>query len=54
LTSDEIEQLTNKVYTAVKSIPGVDKEFIKKCLQGIASLGDPTIEQKIKQLARLF
>lgn len=54
MTYEEIEQLTDKVYAAVRNIPGVDRVFVGKCLQGINTLGDLEVEQKIKFLARLF
>jgi hypothetical protein len=54
LTYEEIQQLTDKVYNAVKNVPGVDKDFVGKCLQGINSLGDLEVEQKIKLLAKFL
>lgn len=51
MTNEEIERLTGKIYPQVKNIPGVDKNFIQKCLVGINSLGDPQVEATIKMLA---
>jgi len=51
LTPDEVNYLTNKLYTRFKNIPGVDREFIYKCAQAIAGLNDPEVDAKIKQLA---
>jgi hypothetical protein len=54
LTYEEIEQVSTKIYAKVKNIPGLDKDFVKKCLQGISALADPDVDQKIKYLARLL
>lgn len=54
MTYEEIEQLTDKIYNAVKNIPIVDRAFVGKCLQGINTLGDLEVEHKIKLLARLL
>lgn len=50
LTNAEMEQMTDKIYGRTKNYPGVDRELIKKCLQGIALLGDPQVEARLKHL----
>jgi hypothetical protein len=54
MTNEEINQLTEKVYPRVKNVPGLDKEFIRKCLMGISLLHDPQVEEKLRSLARLL
>jgi hypothetical protein len=54
LTYEEIQQLTDKVYSKIKNVPGVDKDFVGKCLQGINALEDLEVEQKIKLLAKFL
>lgn len=54
MTSDEINLLTDKIYSRVRNIPGVDRTFIKKCIRGISAMKDPEVEAKIKQLARFL
>jgi hypothetical protein len=54
LTYEEIEQVSTRIYATVKNIPGVDQNFIRKCLQGISALADPEVDQKIKNLARFL
>jgi hypothetical protein len=48
LTHDEFEQTTEKIFSKFKFVPGIDKNFIQKCLQGITSLGDAEVDEKIK------
>lgn len=50
MTNAELEQMTDKIFGRTKNYPGVDREFIKKCLQGIALLGDHSVETRLKQL----
>lgn len=54
MTYEEIQQLTDKVYSKIKNVPGVDKDFVGKCLQGINALEDLEVEQKIKLLAKFL
>ena len=54
LTNQEIEILATKIYGRVRNIPGIDQTFIRKCLQGIASLSDNEVEEKIKLLAKFI
>jgi hypothetical protein len=54
LTNQEIEVLVTKIYGRVRNIPGIDQNFIRKCLQGIASLSDNEVEEKIKLLAKFI
>jgi hypothetical protein len=54
LTNDDIEQMTDKIYARTKNVPGVDRDFIKKCLQGIASLRDSQVDARLKQLIGLI
>ncbi|MCL6589300.1 MAG: hypothetical protein K6U80_05025 [Firmicutes bacterium] len=54
MTLEEINQLTEKIYPRFKNVPGLDKEFIRKCLAGVSSLNDPQVEEKIRSFARLL
>ena len=54
MTHEEFEQITAKLYSRLKNVPGVDKIFIQKCLQSITSLGDNEVDEKMKQLMRMF
>lgn len=54
MSHEEIDRLTEKIYPHVKTIPGIDKNFIRKCLLGISSLGDPEVEERIKLLSILL
>jgi hypothetical protein len=54
LTNADIEQMADKIYARTRNIPGVDRDFIKRCLQGIASLGDSQVDARLKQLIRFL
>lgn len=54
MTNEELEQATEKIYTKIKNIPGVDRNFVKKCLFGISSLGDKDVDNRIELLLRLL
>ena len=54
VTNADIEQMTEKIYSRTRNIPGVDRDFIRRCLQGISSLGDSQVDAKLKQLIRLL
>jgi hypothetical protein len=54
LTNADIEQMADKIYARTRNIPGVDRDFIKRCLQGIALLGDSQVDAKLKQLIRFL
>jgi hypothetical protein len=54
VTHDEFEQTAEKIFLKFKFVPGIDKKFIQKCLQGINSLGDAEIDEKLKQLLRML
>ncbi|MGE5581960.1 MAG: hypothetical protein ACM3X9_05410 [Bacillota bacterium] len=54
MTAAEIEMITERIYARVRNIPGVDKLFIRKCLQGISSLNDNDVDEKIKLLAKFI
>jgi hypothetical protein len=54
LTNEEFVQITEKLYSKLKNVPGVDKIFIQKCLQGITALGDTEVDEKIIHLMRMF
>lgn len=54
MTNEEIELMTDKIYARTKNIPGIDRDFINKCLQGIALLNDNQVETKLKQLMRFL
>lgn len=50
MNSQEIEALTNKVYLMFGAKIGLPKEKVKKCVQAIAALNDPEIDQRLKKL----
>jgi hypothetical protein len=50
----EMEQIAAKLYQKFKGAPGVDPDFIRKCLTGINALGDQEIEARIMRLIRLL
>ena len=50
LTNADLEQMTDKIFGRTKIYPGVDRDLIKKCLQGVALLGDQQVEARLKQL----
>jgi hypothetical protein len=54
LNNHDLEKLTDKLFHKFKGAPGVDQEFIKKCLTGIVALDDPTIEAKLTMLMNLL
>ncbi|MGD8399531.1 MAG: hypothetical protein PVH64_01145 [Bacillota bacterium] len=54
MNSQDLEKLTTKLYNKFKGVPGVDQEFIRKCLTGIVALDDPTIESKLTMLINLL
>lgn len=54
MTNEELEKLSNKIYSKVKNIPYVDKDFIKKCLVAVSTTADQEMHEKIKQLAKIF
>lgn len=54
MTNEEIEKFTEKVYPKIKNIPGLDKSFIRKCLEGVSALGDKETEEKLKNLFKLY
>jgi hypothetical protein len=54
LTNQELERLVNKLYQKSKSVPGIDREFIQKCLTGIAALGDSEVDAKLALLITLL
>lgn len=54
MTIEEIEKLTEKVYPKVKNVPGLDKNLIRKCLEGVSALGDKETEEKLKNLFKLY
>lgn len=54
MTNADIEQMADKIYARTRNIPGVDRDFIKRCLQGIASLGDSQVDARLKQLIRFL
>ncbi len=54
LDSNEIEALVNKIQGKIGYIPGIDQNFIRKCIQGIASLHDTGVDEKIKFLAKFL
>jgi len=54
LDSNEIEVLVAKIHGRIGYIPGIDQIFVRKCLQGIASLGDQDVENKIRLLAKFI
>jgi hypothetical protein len=49
-----MERLTDKLYHKFKAAPGVDREFIKKCLAGIVAMGDSAVESKLTMLVNLL
>jgi hypothetical protein len=53
MESQELEKLVAKLYNKFKGAPGVDLDFIRKCLISINALGDPEIEAKIFHLISL-
>ncbi|HEX3048294.1 MAG TPA: hypothetical protein VHY08_26315 [Bacillota bacterium] len=54
MTNEEINQLTERIFPRVKNVPGLDKEFLRKCLMGISLLHDPQVEERIRNLAKLL
>ncbi len=54
LDSNEIEALAVKIHGRVSYVPGIDQNFIRKCLQGIASLRDNEVDEKIKFLTKFL
>jgi hypothetical protein len=54
MDSQELEKLVAKLYNKFKGAPGIDPDFIRKCLTGINALGDPEIETKICHLMGLL
>jgi hypothetical protein len=48
LTNEEINRFTDKILAKV-NVPGVDRNFIHRCLEGIAMLKDDEVENKIRQ-----
>lgn len=49
MTNEEINRYTDKILAKVATIPGVDRLFVHKCLEGIAMLNDAEVENKIRQ-----
>ncbi len=54
MTTAEIDYATDKLYAKFGNVPGVDRNFIRKCLQGIASLRDNEVDEKIKLFMRFL
>jgi hypothetical protein len=54
LTQADIEQMADKIFAKTRNIPLVDRDFIVRCLQGIASLGDNQVDTRLKQLIRFL
>jgi hypothetical protein len=54
LDINEIEALVVKIHNRVSYIPGIDQNFIRKCLQGIASRHDNEVDEKIRFLAKFI
>lgn len=52
MNHQELDQVAEKIWAKVKNVPGLDKNFINQCLQGVSSLNDPAVEAKIKQLVK--
>ena len=52
MTNEELELIAGKLAPKLKGIPGLDLDFLKKCLSGINTLDDPTVEDKLKQLIK--
>jgi hypothetical protein len=54
LTNEELDKLTERIYSKVKNTPGLDRKFIKQCLIGISSLADKETEEKLIRLVNAF
>jgi hypothetical protein len=54
MDSQELEKLVAKLYNKFKGAPGIDPDFIRKCLTSINALGDPEIENRIFRLMSLL
>lgn len=54
MTTEEINQLTEKLYSRFKHIPSIDRSFIYKCVYAISSLGDPDVDAKIRRLGNFL
>jgi hypothetical protein len=54
LTNQELDRLVNRMCQKFKGVPGVDREFIHKCLSGIATLNDPEVDAKLTLLINLL
>lgn len=48
MTADEQNVITEKLYTAFKNVPGIDRNFLEKCVQSLVDLNDSEVEAKIK------
>lgn len=54
MTQQELDKLIEKLCRKFKGTPGIDRDFIQKCLGCIADLNDPEVETKLfKLLSRL-
>jgi uncharacterized protein YjgD (DUF1641 family) len=54
MTNQELERLVGKLSQKTKNAPGIDQEFIQKCLMAIAALNDPQVDAKLTFLINLL
>jgi len=54
LTREEISRLTEKLYAKFKGVPGLDRNFIQKCLLGISGLADEAVEAELSRIIKLL
>lgn len=54
MTKVELDHLIDKIYARFKNMPGVDRNFIRKCLTGISNLKDKDVEDRIRMFAKFL
>lgn len=52
MTDEEITGLSERIYRKSGKALGIDKNFIRKCLLALSSLGDKEVDLKIREIFR--
>ena len=54
MTQEELNQIATKLHARFRSVPGLDLDFIQKCLGAVNSLGDPSVEERLKMFLKFM
>lgn len=52
MTENEMNKVVDRLYTRLRGVPGMDKDFLKKCVTALASVKDEEFQKKLGTFMR--